>query len=397
MYLRRVSTPRSSKFHHPVRATHARTISRRSTYYISHARESRLWDVIIARGNERRRGGGRGGVKKTQKIEFSSFMKNLSKDDSKLDWGGRSCINSLFPVLVLQPNFPVPRSVVSVSSTTFSNPCLSNSAVQKRKKEKRKKKRKREKDSREVVSRIFLVFFQKESWERRKNGEDRKRQRRYTDGLVRMSTAALRCFRFRVWVSSASSVSSRINSDVTSKDDCLDLPLSPRPSLTILERSLSLLAACSSQPAFERSREKGHAMLLPGEHGSLVITGENSSAWSVCVCVNRSRGRVKRIPARYVALLSCLSAISCAVDSAFAILFLFSGVFGVSRLACSTEKPDIFPTRTIQRDNARVQRLLLSVLSGPRVDRSARIVALQLVPGQAPADTTVRPRVPHRR
>ena len=57
----------------------------------------------------------------------------------------------------------------------------------------------------------------------------------------------------------------------------------------------------------------------------------------------------------------------------------------------------MFPSRTIQRDDARVQRLLLSALSGPRVDRSARIVALELVPGQAPAATTVRPRVPHRR
>ncbi|KOX76797.1 hypothetical protein WN51_11124 [Melipona quadrifasciata] len=204
-----------------------------------------------------------------------------------------------------------------------------------------------------------------------------------------MSTAALRCLRFRVWVSSASSVSSRINSDVTSKDDCLDLPLSPRPSLTSLERSLSLLAACSPQPAFERSREKGHAMLLSGERGSQVITGRNSVRVVLRMRVNRSMvaSRVKRMPAGCAASLSCLIGDQlCAVDSAFATLSLLRS--SASRLDGAT----------IQRDNARVQRLLLSALSGPRVDRlSARIVALELVPGQAPAATTVRPRVPHRR
>lgn len=83
-----------------------------------------------------------------------------------------------------------------------------------------------------------------------------------TDGFVSTSTAALRCFRLRVCVSSASSVSSLISNEVTSNDDCLDLPPSSLPNLAILERSLSPLpACCSSQPAFERSREKGHAML----------------------------------------------------------------------------------------------------------------------------------------
>lgn len=81
------------------------------------------------------------------------------------------------------------------------------------------------------------------------------------DGFVSTSTAALRCFRLRVCVSSASSVSSLISNDVTSNDDCLDLPPSSLPNLAILERSLSPLLVCSSQPGFERSREKGHAML----------------------------------------------------------------------------------------------------------------------------------------
>lgn len=86
-----------------------------------------------------------------------------------------------------------------------------------------------------------------------------------TDGFVSTSTAALRCFRFSVCVSSASSASSLISNDVTSKDDCLDLLPPFCPNLAILERSLSLLTVCLSRPAFKRSREKGHAMLFIDE------------------------------------------------------------------------------------------------------------------------------------
>lgn len=188
------------------------------------------------------------------------------------------------------------------------------------------------------------------------------------------STAALRCFRLRVCVSSASSVSSLISNEVTSNDDCLDLPPSSLPNLAILERSLSPLPACSSQPAFERSREKGHAMLssmrIPLLEG---IEDMNSSDNSLQLCHTVDKDRSigwhqvnKRTQRSRYAALSCLSAISCAVDTVSA---LPSSSF--RRVSSSAT---ICQSFNLQRSP---RGFFLSVLSGPRVGQSTRIIALR--------------------
>lgn len=210
---------------------------------------------------------------------------------------------------------------------------------------------------------------------------------KYTDGFVSTSTAALRCFRLRVCVSSASSVSSLISNDVTSNDDCLDLPLSSLPNLAILERSLSPLPVCSSQPAFERSREKGHAMLsslrIPLLEG--IEDMNNSDSLQLCHTVDKDRSigwhqvnkRTQR--SRYAAL-SCLSAISCAVHT--------DSALPSSSFFLHHNWPIVQTFNVPLADSSSLSCLVL-VSANPLAS-----LPLELVPGQTPAAATVHPRAP---
>lgn len=200
-----------------------------------------------------------------------------------------------------------------------------------------------------------------------------------TDGFVSTSTAALRCFRLRVCVSSASSVSSLISNEVTSNDDCLDLPPSSLPNLAILERSLSPLpACCSSQPAFERSREKGHAML-----SSMQIPLLEGMRTTLYNCVARWWIRIVRLD-------------SIKLNNGHkARVTRHSHVYQRSAVQLTPTLPSLLPLLSSSTDCSfnvpLTNRLSCLVLVSANPLAS---LPLEFVPGQTPAATTVHPRAP---